>query len=370
MPPCGRAKAVKYTEASTLMSDLRRRVGAYFDDNGIDRCGGWRMLLKSGVILSWAVGSYLALLLWADAWWVIGLLAVSLALALAAIGFSIQHDGGHGSYSSNRSVSRAAAWTLDLVGGSSYMWRHKHNILHHTYPNVEGADDDISQMPWLRLCTTDPRLPMHRHQHWYAWFLYSLLAPRWIFIDDFKRIRTQRAGARRVQAPQGRSLAFLFVGKALAFTWILVLPLALHGLSLGLLAVYFIVSWVWGATLATAFQLAHCNTSADFVEWPRPGKGLELAWAEQQLATTVNFSPKNSLLTWYIGGLNYQVEHHLFPRICHLHYPAIRPIVRDVCREHGVRYREHATFWDALAAHVDHLRRLGRAPVEHGPTAS
>lgn len=343
------------------MSELRRRVAQYFDENEIDRHGGWRMVFKSLVIMSWAVGSYLAMLLWAESWWVLGLLAISLALALAGIGFCVQHDGGHGAFSKHPTLSRVAAWTLDLMGGSSYMWRHKHNILHHTYPNVEGADDDISQAPWLRLCEADERLPMHRHQWWYAWILYVWVPPKWIFVDDFKRLRTQRAGARHVAPPSGAALVLLFVGKALAFTWILVLPLALHGPSLGLFALYVFIAWVWGATLATAFQLAHCNIAADFVPWPAPGDGIENAWAEQQLATTVDFAPRNALLTWYIGGLNYQVEHHLFPRVCHLHYPAIAPIVRDVCREHGVRYRVHPTMLQALGAHVAHLYRLGRA---------
>lgn len=357
--PAGRNSSLKYSRESGLNGELRRRVAAYFDEHGLSRDGGLPMVFKSAVILAWAVGSYLLLLLWAEAWWMQALLAVSLALALAGIGFSIQHDGGHGAYSSNPMVSRFAAWTLDLMGGSSYMWHHKHNVLHHTYPNVEGADDDISQAPWLRLSTADELRPFHRHQYWYSWLLYAIVPPKWIFVDDFLRIRTERAAARRVPRPKGKALVVLFAGKVIAMTWIVVIPLAVHGFSLGLLAIYALIAWVWGLTLATTFQLAHCSTAAEFTEWPAEGEPMEHAWAEQQLATTVNFSQGSRLVTWYVGGLNYQIEHHLFPRVCHLHYPALSGIVRDVCNEHGVQYREHGSMVDALRAHIDHLKRVG-----------
>ncbi|MEM6993285.1 MAG: acyl-CoA desaturase [Myxococcota bacterium] len=359
LTPPGRNPALKYSRESTLMTELRDRVSAYFDDNELSRGGGWRMLAKSGLIVGWAVTSYVLLLFVASAWWQFGLLAISLGLALAGIGFCIQHDGGHGAYSNNPRVSRVAAWALDFIGGSSYMWHHKHNVLHHTYPNVEGADDDISQAPWLRLSTVDEHRSFHRYQHWYSWFLYAIIPPKWILVDDFRRIFTERAGARRVPQPKGRMLAILLAGKAVSYTWLFVIPLVVHGPSLGMLAVYVLVAWVWGLTLATTFQLAHCTTSAEFSPWPAAGEPMGHAWAEQQLATTVNFAHDNPVVTWYIGGLNYQIEHHLFPKVCHLHYPALSQIVQDVCAERGVKYRVHGSVIDALRAHVVHLKRVG-----------
>jgi len=358
-PPPGGNTALKYGRESTLIGDLRTAVSAYFDETGHARDGGWRMIAKSAVILTWTATSYFLLLFWAETWWQSVALAISLALALAGIGFCIQHDGGHGAYSSNPALNRLAAFTLDLMGGSSYMWDQKHNVLHHTYPNVLHADDDITQAPWLRLSESDPLLPAHRHQWWYSWLLYAIIPPKWIFVDDFNRLKTERAAARRVPRPKGRALVTLFVGKALAMIWILILPFAVHGLSLGVLGIYLLVAWVWGAALATTFQLAHCNDAAEFTPWPAVGEPMGHAWAEQQLATTVNFSADSAVVTWYVGGLNYQIEHHLFPRVCHLHYPAISGIVRKVCAEHGVEYRTHGTMLDAVRSHVAHLKRVG-----------
>ncbi len=370
LTPPGCNPALKYSRESTLMADLRTRVGAYFDDNGLARDGGLPMIGKSLVFLGWATTSYLLMLLWADAWWQYGLLSVSLGMGLAGMGFSIQHDGGHGAYSSNPLLGRLAAMTLDLMGGSSYMWNQKHNILHHTYPNVEGADDDISQAPWLRLSSVDPYLPVHRYQHWYSWLLYAVVPPKWIFLDDYARIFTQRAAARRVPPPRGKALAVLLIGKAVAYSWIVVLPVMLHGFSLGLLAIYALVAWVWGVSLATTFQLAHCNVDAEFSPWPAIGEPMGHAWAEQQLATTVNFSKHSRFITWYVGGLNYQIEHHLFPRVCHLHYPAISGIVKQVCEEHGVPYRDNGTLWQALRSHIVHLKRMGRVRGFEQPEAA
>ena len=357
--PDGCSPDLKYPSDAGLMSDLRARVTEYFEGSGRSREGGWRMLLKTLVILVWTVGSYAALVFVATTWWQVVPLAISLALALAAIGFSIQHDGGHGAYSRSRTLSSLAAASLDLIGGSSYMWNQKHNILHHTYPNVVGADDDISQAPWLRLSRADELRPRHRYQHIYSWILYTLVPPKWFLVDDFKRIRTQRAGARLVPAPDHRALTLLLLGKAFALMWWFVIPLMVHGLSFGLVATYLLVFFVWGNALSTTFQLAHCNDAAEFTPWPREGASLPDSWAEQQLATTVNFARGNRLLTWYTGALNHQIEHHLFPRVCHVHYPALSRIVQDVCERRGIRYRDHGGVLDALRSHVTHLKRMG-----------
>lgn len=357
--PEGCSPDLKYPSDTGLMAELRARASEYFEGSGRARDGGWRIILKTFAIFAWTVGSYVGLVFFASTWWQVILLAIALALALAAIGFSIQHDGGHGAFSRNRKVSAMAAASLDLIGGSSYMWNQKHNILHHTYPNVVGADDDISQAPWLRLCRGDELLPVHRYQHIYSWLLYTIVPPKWMLVDDLRRIRTQRAGNRYVPPPKGRALELLLLGKAFAFTWWFVIPFAVHGFSLALVGTYLLIFFVWGNTLSMTFQLAHCNDAAEFTPWPREGSSLSDSWAEQQLATTVNFSRGNSIVSWYTGGLNHQIEHHLFPRVCHVHYPALSKIVREVCERRGVAYRDHGSVFSALRSHVVHLRRMG-----------
>lgn len=345
-------------DASGFQGELRRRVHEDLERAGLSQRGGWAMLGKSALLLSWFLASYLLLLLVAATWWQGALLAVSLGLAMAGIGFGIQHDANHGAYSARRGLNRLMGLTLDVLGASSYVWRVKHNVAHHTYTNVAGVDDDIDVGPLARLAPAQPRRWFHRLQQLYMWGLYGLLVPKWHLITDFRDLALGRIARTRFQRPRGWELVELVGAKALFFAWAFALPLLLHPLSV-VLAYYALTVFVTGLVLSVVFQLAHCLEEAEFPE-PAPGsERLPDAWAVHQVQTTVDFAPRSRALGWYLGGLNFQIEHHLFPRICHLHYPRIAPIVRAVCAEHGVRYRVHETLGGALASHWRWLRRMG-----------
>jgi len=351
--------AVKYPAHSPLRDRLIRNVDGYFRENDLRPQGGARMVAKSALILGWWLLSYLLLVFWASTWWQAGVLVVSLGLAVAGVGFNIQHDGGHGSYSRRGWGNRLSSWTLDLMGGSSYVWHFKHNLLHHHYTNLDGVDDDLNAGPLLRLADGQRRRWFHRLQHWYIWPLYAFLPPKWQLYDDWKCLITGRIGNQPFPRPRGWDLALLIAGKLLFFGWAFALPLTLHSAG-AVLAAYALGAFVTGMVLGTVFQLAHCVEEASFPHAPERGARMERSWAEHQLATTVDFAPKSRLLTWYLGGLNYQVEHHLFPRIGHLHYPALAPIVRSVCAASGVRHVTHRTLGSALRSHVRYLKRMGR----------
>ncbi|MCA9668017.1 MAG: acyl-CoA desaturase [Myxococcales bacterium] len=350
----------KYPPHGALRNELKAAVQAYLDGAPHDSPGGWRIFRKSLVIGGIAVGSYLLLLLVATAWWQAIPLSVVLAFALAGIGFNIMHDGGHGSYASHRAGNRMAAMTLDILGGSSYVWRFKHNFLHHSYPNVAGVDDDLEAGALLRLSPHQPRMRIHRFQHWYAWLLYGALAVKWHVVDDYRDVITGRVAGHRMPRPRGWDLVQFLAGKLIFISWAFVIPIWIHGVWLTL-AFYLLCFGMMGVIMAAVFQLAHCVEGADQFDCPESTERLEHDWAEQQLATTVNFARGSRLLTWYLGGLNYQVEHHLFPKISHVHYPAVAEVVREVCLRHHVAYREHVTLWDALTAHARHLRDMGHA---------
>ena len=353
--------AVKYPGHSPLFVELRRRVDAYFAETGEERAGGSRILVKTGVIFAWLLVSYIALVFFAETWWQVLLLASSCGLAVAGVGFNVQHDGGHGAYSSNKKLNALSALTLDVVGGSSYVWSFKHTILHHHFTNVRGADEDIEAAPFLRLAPGQKRYWFHRFQHWYAWVLFGFLPPKWAYVDDIKSALTGRVGAQSIPKPNSRQMAIMLLGKLIYFGWTLGLPIAV-GHSVGaVLGIYAFASLLTGFTLAVVFQLAHCLEEADFREIPEAGQKMDRSWAEHQLATTVDFAPKSRFLTWYLGGLNFQVEHHLFPRVSHVHYPKLAKIVREVCDEYGTEHRSHERFFSALASHARHLRNLGRA---------
>ena len=313
----------------------------------------------TALIFAWVAASYVLLVFWAETWWQVIPLTISLALAVAGVGFNVQHDGGHGAYSRRKWLNRLSAWSLDLVGASSYIWNVKHNLLHHHYTNIQGMDSDIEAEPFLRLGPHQRRRWYHRFQHFYVWGLYVFFSPKWNYYDDFNDLIRGRVGSRSIARPKGLDLAVLLAGKLVYVGWALVLPLVLHPWPV-VLALYAFYSLALGTTLATVFQLAHCVQEADFREVPESNQRMDRDWAEHQLATTVDFAPRNRLLTWYLGGLNFQVEHHLFPRISHIHYPALAPITRAVCEEHGVSYHSHRTVWGALRSHLSLLRRLGR----------
>jgi len=284
--------------------------------------------------------------------------AVSLGLAAAGIGFNIMHDGGHGSFSNSGTANRWMFRTLDLLGGSSYLWAHKHNRAHHTFTNVEGHDSDIDAGSALRLSPNQPLRFHHRFQHAYAWLVYGLLVPKWVFVDDFAVLARGRIGITKVALPRGSELAVFAIGKLVAVSLALGLPLFLHP-PLAVLALYAVVALVTGVTLSVVFQLAHVVPGTQFPVHEPDSMSAD-AWSAHQLLTTADFAPHNRLLTWYVGGLNFQIEHHLFPRIAHVHYAKIAPLVREAAQHHGLPYLVHGTFRGAIGAHFRHLRYLGR----------
>jgi linoleoyl-CoA desaturase len=352
----------KFAPDGHLRRELRRRVEQYFTDTGRCPRDCRQMYLKTAIVLGCLVTSYTLLVFGAPTGWLALPLAILLGLSLAAVGFNVQHDGGHRAYSEHRWINQVAAMTLDLLGGSSYIWARKHNSVHHSYANITGQDDDIDVGFLGRLSPSQRRLTLHRFQHLYLWVLYGFLAIKWHLVDDFHDVLTSRIGQHRFPRPRGRDLATFVGGKAVFFTLAFGLPLLLHPWWI-VLVFYGVASFVEGIALSVVFQLAHCVEEAEF-PLPRPETGrMASAWAEHQVQTTVDFAPRNRLLSWYIGGLNFQIEHHLFPQICHVHYPALAPLVQQTCREFGLRYVVNPTFRAGVASHFRWLRRMGRPEV-------
>jgi linoleoyl-CoA desaturase len=348
--------------------ELKRRVHEHFRRLGLSLQDSPRMVLKTAAILIWFAASYVLLVFLAATWWQGALLAASLALSLAGIGFAIQHDANHGAYSRHPSVNRTMGMTLDLLGGSSYLWHWKHNVLHHTYTGLPGADHDLDAEPFARFSTTQARRPMHGAQQIYAWALYGFMLHKWHFVDDFENVARGRLGVNRIPRPRGWRLFELFAGKAAFFGWALAIPLLFHRWWIVLLF-YGATTFVISVVLSVVFQLAHCvETSQPAALSSREGRVAE-SWAVHQVHTSVDFARGNRLLTWYLGGLNYQIEHHLFPKMCHVHYPGISGIVQTTCADFGVRYQAHDGLAAALSSHWRWLRRMGQAgsPVTAAP---
>ena len=353
---------LKFSGSDRFIRELRTRVDAYFEKTGKRRRDCPQMYFKTASILAWFFGAYFLLLFAVHAWWLILPLAVILGMSMAAIGFNIQHDGGHRAYSDRPLINKIAALTLDLMGGSSYLWDWKHNTLHHTYPNIGGHDDDINVGFLARLSPHQRRLVFHRFQGIYLWILYGFLSIKWHFFDDFYQIAVGRIGGHRIPRPRGKDLVIFIAGKIVFFSLVFVIPMLLHPWW-AVVGTYAIASFVTGVVLSVVFQLAHCVEGAEFPEpelTPQGNATMATSWSVHQILTTVDFARGNRLLCWFLGGLNFQVEHHLLSRICHIHYPALSTIVEELCDEFGVRYQANRSFWSAVASHYRWLSLMGK----------
>lgn len=351
---------IKFEGSDAFHKALKARIDRYFRYTGKSARDCWQMYLKTAIVFSWAAASYAVLVFVDGSWWTAIPAAVSLGVAMAAIGFNIQHDGGHKAYSNKPWVNKLMGCSLDLIGGSSYVWDHKHNTVHHTYANITDHDDDINVGFLARMSPHQPWHRFHRLQHIYLWFLYGFLPIKWQLFDDFYNIARGKIGSYKFARPKGQDLAILIGGKAFFYTVAFVIPMMFHSWWLVLLA-YVLTMWVMGLLLAVVFQLAHVVEEADF---PMPvgtdPAKLQAHWAVHQVQTTVDFARGNPVWCWFLGGLNFQIEHHLFPRICHIHYPRLSRLVENTCKEFGIQYNQHRGFFTGVASHFRWLRQMGQ----------
>ncbi len=350
---------VKYDRTNDFHQELKHRVDNYFVTTGQSPKDAPRMYLKTLTIFSWFLISWVLLVFVAQTWWQATILNLSLGMAMAGIGLSIQHDGNHKSYSDNTIINQICGFGADILGVSSYLWKQQHNLLHHSYTNVCGVDHDINMGALCRLAPQQKHYWFHRFQYIYLPVLYSLLVVAWHFYRDFKDLLLGSIGEYKIPRPKGKDLVIVIVGKLTFFTLAFVIPCYFHP-TWQVLVAYFGASAIAGLWLSFVFQTAHCMPEAKFVSLPENSQPLADNWAVHQLETTVDFAPNNALLTWYIGGLNYQVEHHLFPGICHVHYPAIAPIVEATCKEYGVKYNVLPSFTAAIKSHIHWLWLMGQ----------
>lgn len=353
-------RRLRFTGENTFQLEVKRRVMAHLRAAGRPERGGAEMYAKTAIILASFASIYVLLVFVATEWWQAVPLAVALGLTIVAIGFNIMHDANHDAYSERRWLNRGMAMTLDLVGGSSHFWHWKHNVFHHTFVNVVGYDTDINLVGLGRLTPHHRHLWFHRWQHLYVWVLYGALAMKWQLYDDFRLALTGLMAQHSVPPPRGRQWVVFVGGKLVFLSLAFAIPLALHP-SWAVAAVYAVTAIVLGVVLAVVFQLAHCVGEASFPPEAEPGR-MGRPWAVHQVEASVDFARGNRAASWLLGGLNFQIEHHLFSRICHVNYPAIAPVVEQTCREFGVAYKHNPTLLGAVRSHYRWLREMGRAP--------
>ena len=340
---------------------LRKRVNNYFIENNLEKGANSEMVYKSITALSLYLLPYFiivstlteSILILFGLWIIMG-------LGKAFVGASVMHDAVHGSYSRKANVNKVMSLTAQLIGMDPEVWKIQHNVLHHTYPNIEDADEDIAPRFVMRFSPNQPRKWFHRYQHIYVWFFYSLSTFLWVLAKDFFKItHYKNEKLLRSKSEFNRIIRNMIISKAIYLLIFLSIPMYMLSIPIWLtFLMFFVMHLSAGLTLSLIFQPAHVISTSDFVVLNEVN--IERNWSVHQLMTTSNFAMKNKFITWVFGGLNFQVEHHLFPNICHIHYPRISEIVRETTLDFGLPYYAQESFSSAVVNHYTMLKELGR----------
>jgi linoleoyl-CoA desaturase len=343
------------------------KVNSYFKTNHISPYANAGMWVKTVAMLLLYFVPYLLMVigLGANNAWVFFGCWFLMGWGMSGIGTAVMHDANHGTYSPNKKVNTFISYILEIIGGYTVNWKIQHNVLHHTYTNVMGLDEDIDTMGLLRLSPHQPLRWYHRYQHIYAWFFYMIMTLYWMTAKDYLGVtRYKKHGLLDAQNISLKQAIFrITIYKIFYYSYIIVLPILFSGMPW-----YFVVGgfllmhFTSGLFLSCVFQPAHIMEDSPFA-LPIESEGkrhMENSWAIHEIANTTNFAPRNRILSWFVGGLNYQIEHHLFTGICHVHYRKIAPIVESTMRAFKLPYNVQPTFSKAILEHGRMLRKLGR----------
>lgn len=342
---------------------LNSRVNNYFKENNIKKTGNWKLHLKTVVMFAIFLTPYFFLISMEMPFWLYLLLNIVIGIGMAGVGMNVMHDGNHGSYSTKSWLNKFMGGSIYILAGNVYNWQVQHNVLHHTYTNIHGHDEDLEAGRIMRFTQQAEWRRFHKFQHYYSVFLYGLLTFNWAITTDF--LQMKRYLKRKLSYGEAKSSKFLWttliITKVIYFSIWLVIPMILGITWWKVLLGFLVMHYTAGVILSVVFQLAHV---VEDIAYPEPNDvgEMENTWAIHQLFTTANFAPKNWLVNYYTGGLNHQVEHHLFPNISHIHYDKISKIVKETAHEFDLPYQEFKTMSSAVASHFKHLKELGQNP--------
>jgi linoleoyl-CoA desaturase len=344
---------------------LNKRVNSYFKDNNIKRTGNWKLHIKSVIMFSLYLTPYFLLLTLNLPGWVQMIFTIVMGIGMAGVGMNVMHDANHGSYSSKKWINKVMGSSMYILAGNVYNWQVQHNVLHHTFTNIHGHDEDLDTGSIMRFSKHSKWKKIHRFQQYYSIFLYGLLTLNWVLTSDFKQTKrylSKKLSYGKMPKPITQ-WSILIITKIIYMGLWIVIPIIFFNIVWWkILLGFFIMHYVAGLILSVVFQLAHVVEDTEMV-LPDETGSVKNTWAIHQLFTTVNFSTKNKIINWYTGGLNHQVEHHIFPNISHIHYRKISEIVKRTAREFNLPYHEYDTTRKAIISHFKHLKKMGLQPA-------
>jgi linoleoyl-CoA desaturase len=345
--------------AKSLHAELKRRVNLYLEEHSVTATGNYKLFSKAIILMSLFVVTYIHLVFFTPPTFYAILECVLFGGLIAAIGFNVMHDGSHGSFSKYNWLNKLASSSISVLGASRFMWASKHVTIHHTFTNIEGVDDDIEVGALMRMAPNQKHYILHRFQHIYFWVLYMLLYIFWIFYTDYKKYFSKKIGSVPLKKMSIADHLEFWIVKLYHAAVFIIIPVYMVGWVSWLVG-FFVTGCFAGFILSIVFQLAHTVTETEFPVAIQPENVMPDEFAAHQIMTTANFATKSKLVSWLVGGLNFQIEHHLFPKISHVHYPAISKIVKDTCADFKLKYNEYPTVLSAIRAHVLHLKSLSK----------
>ena len=355
------------TDSTKFFRTLNKRVNKYFKENKIKRTGNWKLWLKTIVMFAIFLTPYFLMLTLNIPGWAQLILTIVMGIGMAGVGMNVMHDGNHGSFSNKEWINRLMGSSIYILAGNVYNWKVQHNVLHHTYTNIHGHDEDLEAGRIIRFSKHAKWHWHHKFQHYYSIFLYGLLTINWAITTDVKQMR--RYMKRKLSYGKFPNPVVnwskLVISKIIYVAMWIVIPIVITDIAWWkVLLGFLIMHYTAGLILSIVFQLAHIMDEADM---PLPEKDgtMKNTWAIHQLKTTVNFATKNKLVNWFTGGLNHQVEHHIFPQISHIHYSKIAKIVRETAKEFNLPYNEYKSTRSAIFSHFKYLKEMGNKPVLH-----
>jgi len=343
-------------------SALKEEVDGYFKTKNIKPTGNWLLYLKTALFLLATLSLYVVLVFYTPVWYVALPLCGLLGAVSAFIGFNVMHDGCHGAYSTKKWVNETMGYSLNLLGSSSFFWKAKHNLVHHTFTNIDGMDEDIEPIPLLRFAPSQPLNFFHKYQHLYGVFLYGFVYLFWVFFADFKKYFSRKVMETPINGFSTREHIVFWLSKLIYVFLFMVVPIYNVGF-VSFLVGFITMQLVIGMMLAVVFQLAHVVEKTEFEDATKADLKIEHEWAIHQVRTTADFATGSPVVSFFLGGLNYQVEHHLFPKISHVHYPDIHPIVVKVCERFDVEINKYPTMVGAVCSHFRMLKLLGNGAI-------
>lgn len=359
--------AIKFSrvDSTKFFKTLNKRINEYFKEKNLKKTGNWKLYLKTIVMFSIFLTPYFLILTVDMSQWLQLLLTVVIGIGMAGVGMNVMHDGNHGSFSSKKWVNNLMGSSIYILAGNAFNWKVQHNVLHHTYTNIQGHDEDIDAGRVIRFSKHADWHKMHKYQQYYSVFLYGLLTINWAITTDFKQMyQYLKRGLSYGKSPNPTTQwTILAISKIIyVLVWIVIPIVVLNLAWWKILIGFFVMHYVAGLILSITFQLAHVMPDT---EMPLPdGEGnIKNTWAIHQLFTTANFAPKNKLVGWFTGGLNRQIEHHLFSHISHVHYKDLAKIVKKTAKEFNLPYNEYKTTRKAIALHFQQLKELGKKPA-------